>query len=97
MAVSSMTALAEDGLATICVERSNKVAQRKSIAAKSVIRTVELAVEAVGGAAFYRSCPLERMLRDVRAAHFHPMQTRRQLEFSGKLALGLDPVTGASE
>ena len=60
----------------------------------AAIQTVELAVEAVGGAAFYRSCPLERLVRDVRAAHFHPMQELRQYEFSGRIALGLDPVAG---
>ena len=89
-----MVSLAENGLADIGTERSNAIAMRKTIAAKAAIRTVELAIEAVGGAAFYRSCSLERWLRDVRAAHFHPMQELRQYEFSGRMVLGLDPVTG---
>ena len=53
-----------------------------------------------GGASFAELCALlrvlgldlERLLRDVQAAQFHPMQHKRQLLLSGRVALGLDPV-----
>jgi len=61
-------------------------------ALRAAIRSGEKALEAAGGSAFFRSCPLERWLRDVRAAHFHPMQALRQYEFTGRVELGLDPV-----
>ena len=73
---------------------SDAILVRKTLVANACIRTVEKAVEALGGAAYYRSCPLERWLRDVRAAHFHPLPEKRQLRFSGRRALGLDPVSG---
>ena len=91
MAVDGMVALVNDGDFAPAGERTNAVVVRKSIAARAAVRTVEKAVEAVGGAAYLRSCPLERWLRDVRAAHFHPIQEKRQHEFTGRFLLGLDP------
>jgi acyl-CoA dehydrogenase len=35
---------------------------------------------------------LERLLRDIHAAQFHPLQAKRQHRFTGRFALGLDPV-----
>ena len=88
----AMVALVNDGDFVPETERTNAVFLRKTIAARAAIRTVEKAVEAVGGAAYFRSCPLERWLRDVRAAQFHPMQEKRQQEFTGRFLLGLDAV-----
>jgi alkylation response protein AidB-like acyl-CoA dehydrogenase len=48
----------------------------------------------VGGAGFFRGHPMERIVRDVRAMHFHPLPVRRQELFSGRMALGLDPLKG---
>lgn len=53
---------------------------------------VDAAIEAAGGAGYYRSTGLERLLRDVRAADFHPLPRKQQLSFTGRHALGLDPV-----
>ena len=50
------------------------------------------AVEAVGGGAFYRSNPLERLWRDIQAVHFHPLPDKKQLELGGRVALGLPPA-----
>ena len=50
----------------------------------------------VGGAGYFRSAGLERLLRDARAGHYHPMQPKRQHVFSGRFALGLDPVRASS-
>lgn len=35
---------------------------------------------------------LERIVRDVRAMHFHPLPGARQQIFSGRVIPGLDPV-----
>lgn len=58
--------------------------------ADAAIRTVELAMEAAGGAAFHRDLGIERALRDVQGARFHPLQRLPQLRYTGRLALGLD-------
>jgi hypothetical protein len=34
-------------------------------------------------------------VRDAHAAQFHPLQEKRQHHFTGRLALGLDPVETA--
>jgi hypothetical protein len=39
-----------------------------------------------------RRTGLERLVRDLHAAQFHPMQEKRQQLFCGRAALGLDPV-----
>jgi alkylation response protein AidB-like acyl-CoA dehydrogenase len=65
---------------------------RKTIAAHAMRESVEKAVEATGGGALLRSAGLERHLRDIQGAQFHPLQEKRQVRFSGRVALGLDPV-----
>ena len=35
---------------------------------------------------------MERIVRDIRALHYHPLPLRRQQIFSGRVALGLSPV-----
>jgi alkylation response protein AidB-like acyl-CoA dehydrogenase len=70
----------------------NAVVIRKTIAAQAILSAVEKAGEMVGGGSFFRTIELERMLRDVHATQFHPLQPKRQHRFSGRLALGLDPV-----
>ena len=59
---------------------------------RSLVRSVYLAMEVTGGASFFRSVGLERAFRDIQGIRFHPMHERRQYQFSGRLALGLDPV-----
>jgi acyl-CoA dehydrogenase len=49
-----------------------------------------------GGAAFLRRTGIERLLRDVHGAPYHPLPARKQQVFSGRLALGLDPVAAPS-
>lgn len=68
------------------------VLARKTIIAQHVDRCVRKAVEASGGGAFYRKNPLERLWRDVQAVHFHPLPEKKQLLFTGRVALGLPPV-----
>lgn len=65
---------------------------RKTAAANNAIATVEKAMEVAGGAGFFRKAGLERLLRDVRGARYHPLPEKKQLLFTGRLALGLPPV-----
>jgi alkylation response protein AidB-like acyl-CoA dehydrogenase len=67
---------------------------RKSVAARMVAiensaRVVDLALRAVGGAAYFKRLPLERYFRDARAGLFHPFDSDETLEFLGKSAFGL--------
>lgn len=74
------------------VALSDLTYRRKTAAAKAAIRTVELAMESASGAAFFRAAGLERAFRDIQAVRYHPFQERKQYRFSGRVALGLDPV-----
>ena len=71
---------------------ASKVLVRKTIAANAVIATAEKALEAAGGSGLYRKVGLERLLRDAHGAQFHPLPEKRQQLFTGRLALGLEPV-----
>jgi alkylation response protein AidB-like acyl-CoA dehydrogenase len=73
-------------------ETANAIVIRKTIAARAAILTVEKAMEVVGGAAFFRSLGLERLFRDVQGGLYHPLHEKRQHLFTGRMALGLDPV-----
>jgi len=76
------------------VETANAILMRKTIAANAVIATAEKALAATAGPGFYRSFGLERFVRDAHGAQFHPLPEARQHLFTGRLALGLDPVEG---
>jgi alkylation response protein AidB-like acyl-CoA dehydrogenase len=66
--------------------------QRKTVAANAAVRAVELAMEVASGAGFFRAAGLERCFRDIQGVRYHPWQERKQYRFSGRIALGLDPV-----
>ena len=66
--------------------------QRKAIATEAVKSVLESATDLVGGQGFMRGDPLERIVRDVRAMHYHPLPARKQQRFSGRRALGLELV-----
>jgi alkylation response protein AidB-like acyl-CoA dehydrogenase len=66
--------------------------KRKTIAARALVRVGHLAMEVAGGGSFFRSLGLERCVRDIQGVRFHPMHEMRQYQFSGRVALGLDPV-----
>jgi alkylation response protein AidB-like acyl-CoA dehydrogenase len=65
---------------------------RKTVAAQAMLAVVEKALETVGGGGIFRSMGLERLVRDMHAAQFHPMQPKRQQRFTGRAALGLNPA-----
>jgi alkylation response protein AidB-like acyl-CoA dehydrogenase len=92
LALQGMVDLCRDYTFEPTVQVANAVLIRKTIAANACIQTVEKAFEVVGGGAFFRSVGLERLLRDIHGAQFHPLQEKRQHLFTGRVALGLDPV-----
>ncbi len=95
MAVESMVAITNDWNFEPAVETANDILTRKTIAAKAAIATVEKAMEITGGAGFFRGLGLERLLRDVHGARYHPLPEKAQQSFSGRLAMGLDPIADA--
>jgi len=95
LAVDDMVRLAADLETLMSLDVTNAVLVRKTIAAEHVLATVEKALEAASGAGFYRKAELERLLRDAHAAQFHPLSAKRQHRFTGRIALGLDPIADA--
>jgi acyl-CoA dehydrogenase len=92
MALEGMLAIAANYDFALVDETANGIFIRKTIAARAAIQTVEKAMDLVGGSAFYRSVGLERLFRDVQGGLYHPYHEKRQHRFTGRLALGLDPV-----
>jgi alkylation response protein AidB-like acyl-CoA dehydrogenase len=92
LAVDDMVRLARDLDCEAGLELSCAMLTRKTIAAEHVVATAEKALEAAGGAGFYRGPGLERLLRDAHGARFHPLPAKRQHRFVGRVALGFDPV-----
>jgi alkylation response protein AidB-like acyl-CoA dehydrogenase len=92
LAVQGMVELCADYAFVPDVPTANAVLARKAIAARSLLAAGEKALEAVGGAGLFRGLGLERLLRDLHGAQFHPLPEKRQLRFTGRVALGLEPV-----
>lgn len=67
------------------------VAKRQAVT--NAIEVVDLAMDVLGGRAYFRSATLERAYRDVRAGTFHPLTPEATLAYAGKLALGDPGVT----
>ncbi len=74
------------------LERANQSVQAKTALANACIKTVQKAMELGGGGAFFRKAGIERLMRDVQAAPYHPLQEKRQHAFSGRIALELEPI-----
>lgn len=72
---------------------TNRIMTGRTLVGRAAIRTVEKAMEAAGGAGFYRKTGLERMFRDVQAARYHPLQEKAQGRLAARVALGL-PIDG---
>jgi alkylation response protein AidB-like acyl-CoA dehydrogenase len=92
MAVQGMIDLCADYTFVPDIATANALFIRKTIASESLLFAVEKALETVGGGGIFRSMGLERLVRDMHAAQFHPMQPKRQHRFTGRAALGLDPA-----
>ncbi|MDE0823823.1 MAG: acyl-CoA dehydrogenase family protein [Dehalococcoidia bacterium] len=74
------------------VEKSSLMARHKTISTNAAISTVERAMAVAGGQAYFKGMGLERRFRDILAARYHPIQEPKQHRFSGRIALGLDPI-----
>jgi len=96
LAMDDMVRLANDLDFAMTLEVANAILVRKTIVAERVLATAEKALEAAGGAGFYRKTGLERLLRDAHGAQFHPLSGKRQHRFTGRIALGLDPIADAA-
>lgn len=68
-------------------KNGHAILARKTNVANAAIRTVERAMEIVGGEGFYRAFGLERLFRDVQAARYHPLPESEQVRFSGEYLL----------
>ena len=75
------------------LEIANAQLVQKTLCARAAIATVEKAMQLAGGRGYFRPFGLERLLRDVHAAPYHALPEKRQHEFSGRIALGRDPIT----
>ena len=91
LAVDDMVRMNDNHGFTPSDANTSAILARKTLATTAIKQSVEIAAEMVGGAAFFKGHPLERITRDVRASHFHPLPQRRQISFSGLIALGHAP------
>jgi alkylation response protein AidB-like acyl-CoA dehydrogenase len=62
----------------------------KHVPCNNAIRIVDLALEVVGGAGYFRRSPLERMYRDVRAGALMPYNNGEARSLFGRNALGIE-------
>jgi alkylation response protein AidB-like acyl-CoA dehydrogenase len=67
----------------------NDVMIGRQLVGTNAIHAVELAMEAAGGAGFYRAQELERRFRDIQGARYHPLQAGPQAQYAGAMALGV--------
>lgn len=87
--------LALEGMLAVVAENApsadtvNRVMIGRTLLARHALAVGELALEAAGGAGFYRKAGLERRFRDLQGARYHPMQAGPQAEYAGRMALGL--------
>jgi alkylation response protein AidB-like acyl-CoA dehydrogenase len=95
LALDDMVARANDWDFEPIIENGNAALIGKTIAVRAAEMAVAKAIEATGGSSYFRSNTLERLMRDVRAGDFHPLPEKRQQFFTGRIAMGLDPVSGA--
>jgi alkylation response protein AidB-like acyl-CoA dehydrogenase len=67
--------------------------QSKYVSGEVAMRVTEAAMKLCGGRALLKTYPLERYIRDTRAAPLMPPSSERCLETVGRLALGMEAVT----
>jgi alkylation response protein AidB-like acyl-CoA dehydrogenase len=74
-------------------ETTNTAFMYRALIGRGAVRTVDLAMDVAGGAAYFRRVGLERLFRDVQGARFHPLTPMAQRKLAGRMALGL-PIDG---
>jgi acyl-CoA dehydrogenase len=70
-------------------EAVNIVFMSKRLVVENAAQVVDAALEAVGGASYYRHMRLEQAYRDVRAGKYHPLSPEKTVFHAGRIALGL--------
>ena len=96
MALEGLIANAADYDFEPSLDRANAALVRKTLAGRACLAAVDLAMEAGGGATFARRTGFERLFRDVQGCRFHPLPAARQAVFTGRHAMGDDPLGPAS-
>lgn len=91
VAVDSMIGIAGEFDYDANLDTVNEVVKRKTIAAEACKKAAAKALEACGGPGFMRASGIENLFRDSQASHFHPLQEKRQLLFTGSLSMGKEP------
>jgi acyl-CoA dehydrogenase len=71
-------------------ETTSEMCTRRGIMGAALVKAVDKALEAAGGAGFYREAGLERLFRDVQASRYHPLPDKAQVRLTGRILLGLD-------
>ena len=95
LAVDDMIHITNDFNFEATIETVNEIVKRKTLAANASKETAAKAVEVCGGPGYLRGFGIECLLRDVMASHFHPLQEKRQLLFTGSVAMGKEPPSQA--
>ena len=91
-AIAAMITASDDLDFANGVDHAAFVLTRKTVSAEALVRVARLATDIVGGRAFSKHSVVERLFRDLHGALYHPLPEARQVEFTGRLAVGLDPV-----
>lgn len=73
-------------------ELASRVLSRKSAACEALLACARLGMEAAGGVGFSRGDQIERLFRDIHGCVYHPLPRAKQTSFTGRLALGLEPM-----
>ena len=87
--VGALDELGDDYGYELSDHNTNTVLLAKRCVVTEAADVVDLAMEAVGGASYFKRSPLERAYRDVRGGKYHPLPPEKTLVFAGRLALGL--------
>jgi acyl-CoA dehydrogenase len=86
--IGALTELGDDYAYVVDEANVNTALLAKRCVVTEAVQVVDLALEAVGGSAYFKRSPLERAYRDVRGGPFHPLPPEKTLQFAGRLALG---------
>lgn len=68
-------------------ETTNQIMTGRTLTARAILNVVDLAMEATGGTAFYRTQGIEQLFRDAQGARYHPLRDGEQRRLAGQLAL----------
>lgn len=87
IALASMVSFAET--AQPSPETTNTIFIHRTLVSRSAIKTVDRALNLVGGVSYFHKVGLERLFRDVQGARFHALTKTPQRRLAGRMAFGL--------